>query len=211
MLLKKDHRWFIPNVKTIPGEFQHVFVIADIDKRKIRKVVRDTCIERREITWLKDVKIRKRFEEKVTKLVDVGALNLWGRFKDGILMACDEVCGKKRGRRSKGDTWWLNEDVWEAVSRKKEAHKTMCQNNTEKNKRRYEGMRNKAVSKAMREKAEEELTELQNCSNGMFRPVKRLKTDSKEIEFGRCMRGSDGLLCFSEKERGKFWKDYVER
>ena len=25
------------------------------------------------------------------------------------------------------------------------------------------------------------------------------------------MRGSDGKLCFSEKERGKVWKDYMER
>ena len=25
------------------------------------------------------------------------------------------------------------------------------------------------------------------------------------------MRGSDGKLCLSEKERGKVWKDYMER
>ena len=25
------------------------------------------------------------------------------------------------------------------------------------------------------------------------------------------MRGSDGKLCFSENERGKVWKDYMER
>ena len=25
------------------------------------------------------------------------------------------------------------------------------------------------------------------------------------------MRGSDGKLCFSEKERGKVWKDYMKR
>ena len=25
------------------------------------------------------------------------------------------------------------------------------------------------------------------------------------------MRGSDGKLCFSEKERGIVWKDYMER
>ena len=52
----------------------------------------------------------------------------------------------------------------------------------------------------MREKAEESLTELQDCQNGMFRLEKGLKTDSKEVEGGRCMRGSDGKLCFSETE-----------
>ena len=49
------------NVKAIPWEFQHALVIADIDKRKIRKVMRKTCAERRKITLLQDVKIRKRF------------------------------------------------------------------------------------------------------------------------------------------------------
>ena len=49
------------------------------------------------------MKIRKRFEEKVIKLDDVGAPNLWGHFTVGVLKASDEVCGKKLGR-SKGDT-----------------------------------------------------------------------------------------------------------
>ena len=35
---------------------------ADIDKKKIRNVVRKNYTERRKITLLKDVKIRKRFE-----------------------------------------------------------------------------------------------------------------------------------------------------
>ena len=45
----------------------------------------------------------------------------------------------------------------------------------------------------------------------MLRLVKGLKTDSKEVEGGRCMSGSEGKLCFSEKERAKVWKDYMER
>ena len=40
----------------------------------------------------------------------------------------------------------------------------------------------------------------------MFRLVRGLKTDSKEVE-----GGSDGKLCFSEKERGKVWKNYMEK
>ena len=50
-------------------------------------------------------------------------------------MAWDEVCGKKRGRRSKGDTRWWNEEVKE-VFKKNKAHKAMCQNSNEENKRR---------------------------------------------------------------------------
>ena len=61
----------IQNVKAIPWEFQHALVMADVDKRKIRKVVKKACAERRGIILLKDVKIRKQFKEKVIKLVDV--------------------------------------------------------------------------------------------------------------------------------------------
>ena len=97
--------------------------------------------------------------------------------------------------------------------KKKETYKVMYQRSTEQNKRYKSTKSNvrKAVSTAMREKAEETLTELKNRPNVMFRPVKGLKIDSKEVEGGRCMRGSDGKLCFSEKERGKVWKDYMER
>ena len=42
-------------------------------------------------------------KEKAIKLVDVGIPNLWEHLKDGISKACDEVCGKKRGGRSKGE------------------------------------------------------------------------------------------------------------
>ena len=109
---------------------------SNIDKRKIRKVVRKTCAERRKICLLNDMKIRKRFYRKVTELFDVGAPNLWGHFKDGVLEACDVVCGKERGERGKGDTLWWNEEVKEAVSRKKDVHRVRCQNSTEENKRR---------------------------------------------------------------------------
>ena len=64
-------------VKVFPGEFQHPFVVADRDKRKIRNVMTKTCMERRKISLLKDVRVKKRFEVKVIILVDDGAPNLW--------------------------------------------------------------------------------------------------------------------------------------
>ena len=77
-------------------------MIADIDKRK---VVRKSCAERGNITLLKDVKIRKRFGENVTTLVDGGVPNLWDTSRMGFwrnVMRCvGLICG--------GDTWWWNE------------------------------------------------------------------------------------------------------
>ena len=68
----------------------------------------------------------------------------------------------------------------------------------------------KAVSRAMREKAEEALTGLNNYPNVMSRLVIGPKIDSKKVEGGWCMRGSDGRLCISDKEEVKIvrtiWK-----
>ena len=38
-----------------------------------------------------------------------------------------------------------------------------------------------------------------------------MKMDGKDVEEGRCMRGSDGRLNFSEKGNGKVWKEHRER
>ena len=54
---------------------------------------------------------------------------------------------------------------------------------------------------AMRGRAVEMFTDVKNCPNEMFRVVRGLKTDSKEVEGGRCMRRSDGNFCLREGKR----------
>ena len=99
----------------------------------------------------------------------------------------------------------------EAIARKKDAHKEMCKSRTEANKARYKNMKNsakKVVTKAMKEAAEWELSE---HLNKVFKLVKSMKKDGKDVEGGRCMRGSDGRLNFIEKDRGRVWKEHMER
>ena len=50
--------------------------------------------------------MKTRFQKRVKELVDVDALNLWNTFESSKLQACDEVCGKKKGRKNHKDTWW---------------------------------------------------------------------------------------------------------
>ncbi|XP_068692885.1 uncharacterized protein [Montipora foliosa] len=99
----------------------------------------------------------------------------------GVLKACDEVCGKKKGRRDQGGTWWWNEDVKEAIARKKDAHKEMCKSGTEANKAKYKNMKNRAkkvAAKAMKEAAARELSE---HPNKVFKLVKSMKKDEKML------------------------------
>ena len=47
MLIKKEHQRFMQNVNVIPEVFQYAVVIADIVKKKIRKVVEKTFTGRK--------------------------------------------------------------------------------------------------------------------------------------------------------------------
>ena len=136
-------------------------------------------------------------------MADVDPPNLWNTFKDGLIQACDEVSGKKKGRRSHGDTLWWNEEVKEAIQQKKVAYKKMCKNRSEENKVKcnIKYRTKKVVTNFMRKEAEKELTKLNEKPNTIFTLVKFMKKDRKDIEVGRCMRGKDRRLDFSEKDR----------
>ena len=67
--------------------------------------------------------------------------------------------------RDQGNTWWWNEQVKEAIDRKKKAFKTWCKNRSAENKSNYRKARNrtkKMVAKAMKHAAEEEMKVLYN-------------------------------------------------
>ena len=63
----------------------------------------------------------------------------------------------------------------------------------------------------MKEAAERWLRELSQHPNMVFKLVKSMKKDGKDIEGGRYIKGSDGRLNFNEKDKGKVWKEHMER
>ena len=95
--------------------------------------------------------------------MSIDALDLWKTFNDGVLKACDELCGKKKSRRDQGDMWWWNEEVKNIIARKKVAFKELCRFPSEENKTQYKCIRNqtrKNVARAMRMEANQELNNL---------------------------------------------------
>ena len=122
VLVSKENRKYLRDVKVIPEELQHRLVIADLDKKKLKKVVKVATTEKRRVWKLKGENVQARFEESVCDLVNTDRSDVWTCFKEGVLKACDEVCGKKKGRKDREDTWWWNEEVKEAIAKKKDAY-----------------------------------------------------------------------------------------
>ena len=55
----------------IPGELQHRLVVADLDKKRLKKIVRKDKIGRKRVWKLKDNETRRKFAERVEELVNV--------------------------------------------------------------------------------------------------------------------------------------------
>ena len=142
--------------------------------------------------------------------MDIDSKGLWGSYKNGVLQACDELCGKTKARGDRGNTWWWNEQVKDAIDRKKKAFKLWCTNRSEENK--YRKARNetkKVIAKTMRQEAEEGM--LCTEPNDVFKFVKFMRKEGRDIDGGGCMKDKDGRLVVSKKDRGKLWKERMEK
>ena len=116
VLVGEKYKKYIRDVKVIPWELYHKLVVVDLDK----KVVRKQRIIRRKIWKLNENRTRVKFIKRVKELVNTDAPDVRKTFKNGVLKACDEVCGKKKSRRDRGDMWSWNEEVGQGYQSKKE-------------------------------------------------------------------------------------------
>ena len=63
----------------------------------------------------------------------------------------------------------------------------------------------------MKQAAEEKMKVLCDKPNEVVKLVKFMRRDGKGINGGGCMKDKDGRLVVSEKDRGKLWKDHMEK
>ena len=137
-----------------------------------------------------------------------------GFYKNGVSKACDELCGKTKARGDRGNPWWWNEEVNDAIDRKKKAFKLWCMNRSAENKNKCRKARNetkKVIAKAMRLEAEEEMNVLCTTPNDVFKFVKFMRKEGRDTDGGGCMKDKDERLVVSEKDRGKLWKEHMEK
>ena len=89
-----------------------------------------------------------------------------------------------------------------------------CTDRSAKNKNKYRKARNetkKVIAKAMRQEAEEEMNVLCTKPNDVFKFVKFMRKEGRDTDGVGCMKDEDGRLVVSEKDRGKLWKEHMEK
>ena len=213
VLVGKEKRKYPRDVKVIPRELQHRLVVVDVEEQILKKSVKKSKRVRWRMWKLKEKEIKEKFEKRIEKLVDFDSKDLWGSYKNGVLKACDELCGKTKARGDRGNTWWWNEQVKDAIDQKKKAFKLWCTNRSAENKNKYRKARNKTkkvIAKAMRQEAKE-MNVLCTKPNDVFKFVKFMTKEGRDIDGGGCMKDKNGRLVVSEKDRGKLWKEHMEK
>ena len=80
ILVSKEKRKHLEDVKVIPWELQHRLLAGDVDKRKLNKVVKKGSRVKRMVWKLKGREMQQKFERRVEELVDVETTNLWESF-----------------------------------------------------------------------------------------------------------------------------------
>ena len=198
-------------MKVISRKLQHRLVVVDVERQKLKKSLKKSEMEGVEA---EGKKIKQKFEERVVELLDTDSMDLWGSYKNGVLQASDELCGKTKERGDRKNLWWWNEQLRDAINQKKKAFKLWCINRSAENKNSYRKARNetkKAIAKAMKQEAEEEMSVLFTKPNDVFKFVNFMRKEGKDIEGGGCMKDKDGKLIVSEKDRGKLWKEHMKK
>ena len=97
--------------------------------------------------------------------------DLWGCFKEGVLKACDKLCGYKKNTKCNVNTWCWNIGVMDEIQKNKEAYKEMTINLTEETKNAYRRLKKvakKAVARDMKAEAVRKINELSRNPNYVF-------------------------------------------
>ena len=63
VLVGKNNRKYVNDLKTIPWELQHWLVVTNINKRKLKKVVKNELTFRRRVSKLKENNTKTKFQK----------------------------------------------------------------------------------------------------------------------------------------------------
>ena len=201
VLVGKEKRKYIPDVKVILGELQHRLVGVDVEEKKLKKSVKNSKRVRWRVWKLKEKEIKEKFEERVVELVDTDSMDWWESYKNGLLQACEELCGKTKGKGDRGNAWWWNKQVKDEMDQKKKVFELWCTNRSTESKNNDRKARNKTkkvIAIAMKQEAEEKMSVLCTKRNDVFKFFKFMRKEGRDIEGGGCMKDKGWRLVVSD-------------
>ena len=101
VLVGKEKREYLRDVKVIPGELQHRLVLVDVEKRKLRKSGKKSNRVRWRVWKLKEKEVKEEFEQRVVELVDAKAVDLWSPIRMVFLRLAMNYAERRKGEENR--------------------------------------------------------------------------------------------------------------
>ena len=184
-------------------------MVDDVEEQKLKKSVKKSKKVRWRVWKLKEKEIKRKFEERVMELVDIDSMDFWGSYQNRVLQVCDKLCGKTKVRGDRGNTWWGSKGSNRLE--KESVQIVVLESICGKENRKARNETKEIITKAMKQKAEEKMSELFTKPNDVFKFLKFMKKKGRNIEGGGCTRDKDGRLTVNERDHGKLWKEHMEK
>ena len=221
-LVRRDSQTRVKDVKVVRGAeigSDHYLVLLKMSKNSMversRAVSKNVRIR---TDRLKDKRVRLEFKLRLQQKMNTtghreeSMEEVWAKFKEGVLSAAVEVCGVRQQKGQRKRMRWWNDEVKEAVKKKKVAYLKWLQRNTQEAKDEYHRAK-KEAKRVVRIAQNEEWVELgrslqndfQNNQRRFWSRVKAPKRGSEEVQKicddnGQVIEDEEGVM-----ER---WKDY---
>ena len=131
IMVRKSERKMVRNITVLQGESclqQHKLLVCMLEFKKGAKRKKEAFVSRCKVWKLKDEKTCEAFKAEVEvgfskRVLDGNIDTVWRGFKDCLLEAAEETCGKTKGNQRHSETWWWNDEVAEAIKEKQQLYK----------------------------------------------------------------------------------------
>lgn len=139
---------------------------------------------------LKKKDISAKFEEEIRLAADkrtVGDVDsTWNELKECLTNAANKICGRAKGKNKKRVTWWWNNEVAEAIKKKRTLYRTAYQTKKEEDKVAYNAAKvdaKRTVAKAKEVECRRFGDELdrEDGRKNIFRIAKQMTNQNRDV------------------------------
>uniref|UniRef100_A0A8D8LKZ5 Craniofacial development protein 2 n=2 Tax=Cacopsylla melanoneura TaxID=428564 RepID=A0A8D8LKZ5_9HEMI len=217
-ILSKEIHNTLCDTKVIPNVSlgsDHRLLVSTFKFRKLCEVKMNQ--ERKIKIWkLKERENVEKFQSIIQNNIPITELQSveeeWKAYKNCLIHAAEEVCGRTSGRRRWKETPWWNERVKSAVCEKNNMFRIYFKNRTLENRDKYKRSKQNAKTVVIEERnvwLEKWSNTLQNDVDGnkkvLYGMVKNKRRDREECKY---LTNDDGNLVSDNDEIKNIWKEY---
>ena len=216
------------NCKTIPSisvTSQHVPVIMDYKEKRLKRKVTNRESGEKRIKWwqIRNKELREKFTIELKTSLIVKTLpedpdNCWKDMKSEIVKAAEMSLGmtrdREKGRIRRDESFW-NNDVKNAIEKKKKCRKAMHREGTDCAKEAYTIAKKEAKKRVAQAKAtvERSLYDKLNSREGekeIYRIARMRDKKSKDISSVKQARDKNGIVLYEEDTVRDRWREHFE-